>query len=37
MGTGDIKISAEDSAGLRPPRCRSARPRPSGQNDLLLP
>ena len=37
MGTGDFKISAEDSAGLSPATLTVGPPRASGQNDLLLP
>ena len=37
MGTGDIKISAEESAGLSPVTLTVGPPRASGQNDLLLP
>jgi hypothetical protein len=37
VGTGDLKISVEDSAGLSPATLTVGPPRASGQNDLLLP
>ena len=37
MGTGDYTISAEESAGLATATVTVGPPRPSAQNDLLLP
>jgi hypothetical protein len=37
LGTGEFTLAAEDSAGLKPATITVGPPRPSAQNDLLLP
>jgi hypothetical protein len=37
LGTGEFTIAAEDAAGLAPATIKVGPPRPSAQNDLLLP